>query len=101
MSELVKIRKGVLECLEFQNQCTPFIVFKVKGLLQKHPGEAFTEGTNGTLGAPRRSLPQAPIKTLAHLSPPNLLPKAPGFLHSSGAAFSHLFTHFHLFMFPL
>lgn len=94
MSELVKIRKGVLECLEFQDQCTSFIVFKVKGLLQKQLGEAFTENTNRTLDAPRWGLPQAPIKTLRLPLTPKPVSKRAWVLSQLGSGLLSLFHPF-------
>lgn len=101
VSELVKIRKGTVEGLQFQKQCVPFIISKVKGLLQKHPDGASTEDTNGTWGAPCQGLPKAPIQTLRPPLIPKPVFKSPGFLHSSGVVFAHLFIHVQLFMFPL
>lgn len=97
MSELVKIRKGVLKCLEFQDQCTSFIVFKVKGLLQKQPGEAFTENTNRTLDALCWGLPQAPIQNPPPTSTPKPVSKSPWVLPQLGSGLLPLFHPFSSF----
>lgn len=99
MSKLVKIRRGMLKCLEFQNQCTPFIVFKVKGLFQKQSGEAFTEDTNRTLGAPCKSLPKAAIKTFRPPLTPKPVSKGPWVspqLRSGLLSLVHPFPSFHV-----
>lgn len=91
----------MVEGLKFQSQCSPLIVSKVKGLLQKHPDELPQRIPTGLWVLHVRVFLRLLSKPSTQLSPPNLFPKAPGFLHSLGVVFVHLFIHFHLFMFPL
>lgn len=88
MSELVKIRKRMLECLELVKRWTPITVFDVISPSYEHHDEVLTAGINRTLGI----FLKAPIENFPPpLAPKLLSPKATGSLHDPEIVFSHLF----------
>lgn len=88
MSELVKIRRRMLEWLKLVKRWTPFTVFNVTGPSYEPLDEVLTASINRTLGI----FLKAPIENFPPpLAPKLLSPKATGSLHNSGIVFPHLF----------
>lgn len=88
MSELVKIRERMLECLKSAKWWTPFAVSNVISPSYEHLDEVLTAGINRTLGV----FLKAPIENFPPpLAPKLLSPKTPGSLHDSRIVFFHLF----------